>query len=127
MKTIGNLLKKRREQLGLSLEEAEENLRIRRKYLAGLEEDNFDRFPSTIYIKGFLRNYCRFLELDEEKVLAIFRRQFNAEERRRIIPLGIAKPLDEPWFKITPQRAAVTAALIIIAVLFFYLVSQVRF
>lgn len=127
MKTIGGLLKKRRDELGLSLESAETDLRIRKKYLQSLEEDNFDVFPSVNYVKGFLRNYCRFLGLDEEKVLAIFRRQFNFEERRRIIPPGISKPLDGSWFKITPQRAAVAAAFIIVAILFFYLGSQIWF
>lgn len=127
MKTIGQLLKKRREQLGIFLEDAEIDLRIRKKYLEGLEEDNFDLFPSANYIKGFLRSYCRFLGLDEEKVLAIFRRQFNAEEKRGIIPPGISEPLDRPWFRITPQRAALAAVFIIVAVLFFYLGRQIWF
>lgn len=126
MKTIGNLLKKRRQQLGISLGDVERDLRIRRKYLEGLEENNFDLFPSVNYIKGFLQNYCRFLGLDEGKVLAIFRRQFNAEEELKLVYPGASVPLDEPLFKITPQRAALAAIIVILSGFFLYLFSQLR-
>lgn len=126
MKTIGDLLKKRREQLNISLEDAEKELRIRKKYLRFLEENNFNQLPSTSYIKGFIRNYSRFLGLDEEKVLAFFRRQFEEDKKPEIIPKGLTAFLNEPVIKITPQRSLIIGVSIIVIIFFAYLLVQLR-
>jgi cytoskeletal protein RodZ len=120
------LLKKRREQLGLSLERAEEDLKIRKKYLSALEKNLFDDLPSVAYIQGFVRNYSRFLDLDEEKVLAVFRRQFNKIREQKIVPPGVTKPLDEPIVRITPQRAAFFTAIVLLGAFFIYMFTQLK-
>ena len=61
---IGEKLKNRREQLGLSLKEVETELKIRSKYLQALEEERYDLLPGKAYVKPFLKSYARFLGLD---------------------------------------------------------------
>jgi len=58
---IGEKLRKRREQLGLTLKQVEEEIKIRSKYLQALEEERFDELPGKAYIKPFLQSYARFL------------------------------------------------------------------
>ena len=55
---------------GLTLEDAERSTRIARKFLIALEEHNYAVFPAPVYARGFLRTYCRYLNLDPEPQLA---------------------------------------------------------
>lgn len=81
MGQLGELLKEARQNKGVSLEEVEEKLRIRKKYLQALEEEDFSIMPPEVYIKGFLRNYAIYLGLDPEEVRNLYRGE--SLERRR--------------------------------------------
>jgi len=80
MTTVGQILKKQRENKGLTLFDIEKQIKIREKYLKAVEEDNWDFFSSKIYIIGILKNYSRLLDLDQKKVLAFFRRDYSRRE-----------------------------------------------
>jgi len=51
------------------LEVAEQQTKIRKKYLVALEEENFDIMPGKVYVRGFLRNYARFLGINGEDLV----------------------------------------------------------
>jgi transcriptional regulator with XRE-family HTH domain len=61
---LGEWLQQRREELGISLEQAEVETRIRRRYLEALETDDLDSLPDPFVGRGFLRNYAAYLGLD---------------------------------------------------------------
>jgi cytoskeleton protein RodZ len=61
---LGEWLRHQREELGVSLEQAEADTRIRSRYLQALEEEEFDALPDPVVGRGFLRNYAAYLELD---------------------------------------------------------------
>ena len=63
---LGEWLQQRREELDISLEQAEEHTRIRARYLEALEAEEFDALPDPVVGRGFLRNYAAFLELDTQ-------------------------------------------------------------
>lgn len=63
--TTGQLLRSRREEKGISLEEAAQETRIKLSYLKALEEDDLNSLPGSAYRKGFLHNYGKFLEIEE--------------------------------------------------------------
>ncbi|PKM81800.1 MAG: hypothetical protein CVU89_07155 [Firmicutes bacterium HGW-Firmicutes-14] len=69
MSTIGESLRNARKARGISLEQAEEDTKIRKRYLQALEEGDYDAIPGRVYAKGFLRNYARFLGLNEEEIM----------------------------------------------------------
>ena len=83
MKDIGNFLRERREARGISLIEAEKDLKIRKKYLQALEEGNLDVIPGKTYIIGYLRNYSKYLGIDEENINQIIQ-TFNNLEKKKI-------------------------------------------
>ncbi|MBP8717870.1 MAG: helix-turn-helix domain-containing protein [Candidatus Atribacteria bacterium] len=66
MKEIGEYLRNRRIELGISLEEAEQNLKIRKKYLVALEEGDESILPGRTYFVGYLRNYANYLGIDPD-------------------------------------------------------------
>lgn len=63
--TTGQFLKNRREEKGISLEEAAQETRIKLNYLRAFEEDDLDSLPEPAYRKGFLHNYAQFLGIEE--------------------------------------------------------------
>jgi hypothetical protein len=70
---LGRYLRETREAKELSLEDAERALRIRQRILESFELGEFHiSDASTVQIRGFIRNYARFLGLDEDRVVAYF-------------------------------------------------------
>lgn len=104
MKTVGLMLKEARMQRKFTLDQMEQSTKIRRKFLEAIEADNYSSMPSLSYAKGFVKNYSKFLGLDTEKVLAIFRRQ-NAEiPKSSILPKRDSDSLNASTFQLTPAR-----------------------
>jgi len=63
MESSGAKLKNARLQKGLSLEDVHKKTKIHLNILKALEEDSLVNF-SPVYIKGFLKIYCKFLGID---------------------------------------------------------------
>lgn len=80
MISVGALLKNAREKKKLTLRDVEKRIKVREQFLIALEHDKWETFTSRIYITGILNNYARFLGLDERKVLAFFRREYERIE-----------------------------------------------
>ncbi len=62
-------LRKMRTELGVSLEKIAEGTNVRIGMLLAIEEDNFDIFPPMVYLKGFLKSYARYLQMDENTIV----------------------------------------------------------
>lgn len=77
---IGTLLKNEREKKGISLEDVEKDTHVRLKNLVAIENEEWDGFPSRTYIQGIIKRYGRYLEMDEEKLIAYFRRDYERLE-----------------------------------------------
>ncbi len=69
-KLSGMDLRKIRDALGVSLEEIAEVVKVRMVYLRAIEEDHFEKTPSRIFLKGFLRAYAQCIGLDADMVVS---------------------------------------------------------
>jgi len=69
-KDAGSILKQRRLLRGQSLETVHQHTRIPKKFLQALEDSAFDVFPAPVYLRGFLKNYCDFLDIEFEPLWA---------------------------------------------------------
>ncbi len=69
MGTLGQYLRGARETRGVDLRDAAQHTRISIHYLKALEEEDFSRLPGEVFVKGFLKNYGKFLRLDESEVM----------------------------------------------------------
>ncbi len=67
---FGGVLRRRREELGLSLDDVAASTRVRKTYLQALEEENLRALPGAAYVIGFLRIYARQLGLAVDPLLA---------------------------------------------------------
>ena len=82
MGELGSLLTRAREARGLTLEDAERDTRISRRYLQALEAEQFEVIPAPVYARGFLRSYSQYLGLDPQEALAMFPREDEPEYQR---------------------------------------------
>ena len=72
---LGSSLAGARLALGLELRDAERETRIRTRYLAALEDEDFDALPGDAYAAGFLRTYADYLGLDADAYVEELRRR----------------------------------------------------
>ena len=71
-KVPGEILKKKREELGYNLKEIAKTLKIRSDYLKAIEEGTFEKLPVEVYTKGYIREYAKFLKTDPEIVIKAY-------------------------------------------------------
>ncbi|MDR2924816.1 MAG: DUF4115 domain-containing protein [Azoarcus sp.] len=67
--SAGEILKKAREERGESLTDIARTLKISAHQLEALENGRFDTLPGPTFVRGFLRNYARYLDIDPEPLL----------------------------------------------------------
>lgn len=72
MKDIGLKLKEKREENGVSVDEAAEDLKMRPSQIISLEEGRKEDFSDVNTLKFFIRDYAKYLGLDGEKLVDEF-------------------------------------------------------
>lgn len=64
----GIFLRRAREYKLINADELIDLLKISRNYLTALEEDNIDKLPANVFVRGFVIQYAKVLELDHEQI-----------------------------------------------------------
>ncbi len=67
--SLGDIFKRRRKELNISLKEVESATSIRMNYLSAIEEGDYTKLISPIYAQGFVKQYAGFLGLDGEDLV----------------------------------------------------------
>ena len=91
MGTLGRYLHDARQALGIDLHEAAQQTRIGIQYLKALEEEDFSKLPGEVFVRGFLKNYAKFLRLDEADILKRY-----AEFGQKKPPVVAPPPVESP-------------------------------
>ncbi len=85
--SLGQMLRQARQSRDISLERVEQELKIRRFILEGFEQGNFSVADiSQVQARGFLRNYARYLGLDEDLIVQYYESALAPDTRRRSRP-----------------------------------------
>ena len=66
---LNSVFKDKRISLGLNLEQISEELRIRKRYLEAIENNEFDKIEfSGFYLKGYIKTYGKYLQISENEI-----------------------------------------------------------
>src|SRR3954449_7741660 len=116
MSGFGDALRHARANKGVTLTEAERAIRIPRKYLRALEDEDFAALPEGVYSRGIVRNYAQYLHLDPYAAISYFD-ELPAHDRGRSRFVPPDKPMEVPshW---APNFALIAFVVVISAVLF---------
>ena len=90
---VGEILRERREELRLDINDIGEILRIKPAFLAALEQSRPEDLPGPTYVIGFVRAYARHLGLDHDWVLARYKAESAGVHARPDLSLPV--PLGE--------------------------------
>jgi cytoskeleton protein RodZ len=66
----GTLLGEERRRQGLSLGDIARQLKLSVRQIEALERDDYGMFAGMVFVRGFLRNYAKLLQLDLEAAIA---------------------------------------------------------
>lgn len=115
MKSSGEILKDKRVQLGFSTDQIAIKLKIQEKYIIALEEGDNSIFDSRVIARGFLKKYCRILGLNEEKIEAFWRRDFNLKTDN--------KPIEKSFL----ERIYVTPRVVLVSIFGLFVFTIILF
>lgn len=127
MRTVGQMLKEEREKKLYTLDDVEKSTKIRKELLIALEADDFSKLPPSTFVQGFIKNYGRFLGLNEDKLLAVFRREFSDQKNPPKVLESWKNPLDNRKFYLTPTKLLSSVIVGVILLFFGYLWFEYRF
>jgi flagellar biosynthesis protein FlhG len=72
----GAVLRRYREERGISLRDIANQSKIGTRYLEYIEGDRHDMLPAAVYLRGFLQEYARALGLDPRRTANSYMAQF---------------------------------------------------
>ena len=73
MNSLGLYLRGLREAKGMSIDDISRSIRVGRPHLEALEGDTLAELPAPVFVKGFIRAYCEYLECSPDHALALYR------------------------------------------------------
>jgi len=65
----GKILAQARKEKGLSVADVARSLRLSVRQIEAIDADDFDKLPGKTFLRGFIRNYAKLLQLDPEPLL----------------------------------------------------------
>lgn len=98
----GARLRRERESQGLSMFDAARALRLSEKQIAALESDDYAKLPGRTFVRGFIRNYARLVQLDPEPLMAHLSLGQEEESHQIQAPsqkISFSEHQTKPWLK----------------------------
>jgi cytoskeletal protein RodZ len=117
MAELGRVLFQARVARGLTIEDAERDTRISKRYLEALEREEFSAFPAPFYARAFLRTYAQYLGLDAAQLLAALP---HARLEPDVSPLPEISRPTTPGFSINWVVAGIVVLFLLAAGLLLY-------
>ena len=83
LQPIGTYLARRRKELGISLDRAAADTKLRPRVIEAIEYTDFDAMPPEGYARASIRSYARYLGLNTPEVLRLYDEQRKEYEARQ--------------------------------------------
>lgn len=94
MESYGEILQKIREEKNLDIDKIAREISIEKRFLVGLENEDYSAFPGEAYMVGFLRNYSNYLELDTNFILKLYN---NKKIQEAPVPVELLAKRKSPF------------------------------
>ena len=96
MPTLGEELRHKREQRGITLAEIAEATRIGTRFLKAIETDNFSILPGGIFTRSFIRAYAKHVGMNEDEAIGLYLQQVSGSaldaHEAKDEPVNLAPP-----------------------------------
>ena len=123
-RSLGEILKGVRKNKNLTLEQAEEETKVRAHYLEALEEGRYEALPSSVYAIGFLVKYADFLGINKDNLIEKFSQERGKSyDHAKIM---VERRIREPFFSITPKFMTIFGIVLVLIGLMGYIFYNVH-
>ena len=115
---IGETLRENRRGAGIELDEVERTIRIRSRYLAALENEDWGVLPGEAYVRGFLHTYGDYLGLDGAALVDEYDRLGRGPEPEHPVETAFEPPQATSgfWRRAMPITIGIVGALVVLFV-----------
>jgi cytoskeletal protein RodZ len=108
MPTLGEELRRRREERGITLAEISESTRIGTRFLKAIEIDNFSTLPGGIFTRSFIRAYAKQVGMSEDEAIALYQQEVTGStdepQEETSTTLQASKPEPPPAKPLPPSE-----------------------
>lgn len=126
MVTVGEVLKNKREKLKLGLDTASSETKIQKRFLQYIEKNEFFPFESEVFLTGFIKIYAKYLNLDVDKVLALYRRTNpKVDEPKTNIPPFFDRKSRKGSISISPKNIVIALLVLFSLLIVTYIGFQI--
>src|SRR4030042_4994615 len=119
MKTIGLIIKEARARRKFSLSKLEKEIKIKKNFLQAIEKEEWGKLPDFAVVAGFVKNISKALNLDEEKSVAVLRRDYPP----KVLAVN-PKPDISDSFVWSPKLTFLVGIIVVIMLVLGYLAFQ---
>jgi cytoskeleton protein RodZ len=102
VQTLGELLRSKREALGITSQQAAEQLRLLPHWIEAFETNRFESLVAPVYSRGYLRKYALLLDLPPDEILARYEKLHDIPAAPPLAPI---KPTASPPLRTTRAPA----------------------
>ncbi|MBD7983595.1 helix-turn-helix domain-containing protein [Sporosarcina sp. Sa2YVA2] len=90
MTGLGDRLKEARTKKGYSLDDLQSITKIQKRYLSGIENEDYSMMPGSFYVRAFIKQYSEAVGLDADEMLALYKESSKnslvEEDSTQIVP-----------------------------------------
>ncbi|WP_160117607.1 helix-turn-helix domain-containing protein [Filibacter tadaridae] len=73
MTGLGDRLKEARTAKGFTLEDLQTITKIQKRYLSGIENEDYSMMPGSFYVRAFIKQYAEAVGLDSDEMLSMYK------------------------------------------------------
>lgn len=88
----GEILRQRREELGLSQKDISERLRLKVSVIENIESNHFDSHHVATFIRGYFRSYAKAVGIKEKDILAALEQSGRGQHKEQPMHSFSQKP-----------------------------------
>jgi cytoskeletal protein RodZ len=106
MSTLGEELKRRREERQISLNDISESTRIGIRFLKAIDADNYTVLPGGIFTRSFIRAYAKQVGMSEDEAMSLYNEQIGGIKPETNNLTDISQQLETHISQKAAQQAA---------------------
>ncbi|WP_342512536.1 RodZ domain-containing protein [Sporosarcina sp. FSL K6-1522] len=80
MTGLGDRLKQARTAKGFTLDDLQSITKIQKRYLSGIEKEDYSMMPGSFYVRAFIKQYAEAVGVEPDEMLALYKDTSSAEK-----------------------------------------------
>ena len=118
---LGDRLKEARKEKGYTLDDLQEITKIQKRYLAGIENEEYSSMPGSFYVRAFIKQYAEAVGLDADEMLSLYKdsasKADTEEEERQLTAPTLSRRSSRSTGQLSQVMPKIIVALFIIVII----------